>query len=255
MSIDFPVSVSLFGKEIWIHPILETLGIFIGMRYYFFLKKKNPGSLKGIKSIAVLLGAMTGAFLGSKLIGNLENPLLLWASENPFLHFWTNNTIIGGLAFGLIGVETAKKWVGHKESTGDLVVFPLILAMTIGRIGCFLTGIYEPTYGLPTDSVFGMDLGDGLKRHPVALYEIVFLILQFIILQWIKKTQSYRSGFLFQLFMLGYFSFRLLTEFLKPRYEIALGMGTLQLVCIIVILYYLYKILTPNYADIRRSAT
>lgn len=48
--------------------------------------------------------------------------------------------------------------------------------MIIGRIGCFLTGIYEETYGIPTDSVFGMHLGDQYLRHPVALYEIGFLI-------------------------------------------------------------------------------
>ncbi len=255
MNIDFPVTVSLFGKEIWIHPILETIGIFIGMRYYYFLKKRNPGNLKGTKSIAILLGAMIGAFLGSKIIGNLENPSLLFHAENPFLFFWTNNTILGGLALGLIGVELAKKMVGHKESTGDLIVFPLMIAMIIGRIGCFLTGVYEPTFGLPTISVFGMDLGDGISRHPVALYEIVFLSLLFIFLQWIKKIKIYPSGFLFQIFMLTYFSFRFLIEFIKPRYEVIYGLGTLQLVCIVVILYYLYKILIQQYAYFFRSRT
>ena len=253
MSIDFPVSISLFGHEVWIHPILETIGIFIGMRYYFLLKKRNPGNLKGTKSIAILIGAMTGAFLGSKIIGNLENPELIFQVENPVKYIWSNNTIVGGLAFGLIGVELAKKMVGHKESTGDLIVFPIITAMIIGRIGCFLTGVYEPTFGLPTDSVFGMYLGDEFKRHPVALYEIIFLISQFAVLQWIKKTKNFASGFLFQIFMLSYFSFRFLTEFIKPRHEIIFNLGTLQLVCIVVILYYLYKIQTNSYADFCRS--
>lgn len=251
MNINFPVAISLFGKEIWIHPVLETIGIFMGMRYYFFLKKRNPGNLKGIKSIAVLLGAMVGAFLGSKIIGNLENPSLLFEAENPVRFFWSNNTIVGGLAFGLIGVEIAKKLVGHRESTGDLIVFPLLTAMIIGRVGCFLTGVYEPTFGLPTDSVFGMNLGDGIKRHPVALYEIIFLTILFIGLQFIKRYKTYQSGFLFQVFMLTYFIFRLLTEFLKPCYEVIFALGTLQLVCIIMILYYLYKILKPNYDDIQ----
>jgi len=255
MPIDFPVTISLFGKEIWIHPILETIGIFIGMRYYFFLKKKKPGNLKGTKSIGVLIGAMAGAFFGSKIIGNLENLPLLFQAENPFVFFWSNNTIVGGLAFGLIGVEIAKKIVGHKESTGDLIVFPLMIAMIIGRIGCFLTGVYEPTFGLPTNSVFGMDLGDGIPRHPVALYEIIFLISLFIILKFIQKNKTYKSGFLFQIFMLTYFGFRFLTEFIKPRYEIIFGLGTLQLVCILVILYYIYLNLNQLYAVICRRRT
>lgn len=253
MSIDFPVTVSIFGNEIWVHPILETLGIFIGMRYYYFLKKKNSQNLAGMKGLAILLGALIGAFIGSKIIGNLENPTLLFRAENPVVFFWSNNTIIGGLAFGLIGVEIAKKIIGHKESTGDLIVFPFMLAMIIGRAGCFLTGVYEPTFGLPTDFVLGMHLGDEFKRHPVALYEIVFLTILFIVLQIIKQKINYPSGFLFQVFMLAYFSFRFLVEFIKPRYEILFGMGTLQLVCIIMILYYLYKIQTTLNVNIIRS--
>ena len=81
----------------------------------------------------------------------------------------------------MIGVEITKKIIGHKESTGDLITFPLILAMIIGRIGCFLTGVYEQTYGVETTSIFVMDLGDGLLRHPVALYEIVYLIILWIV--------------------------------------------------------------------------
>lgn len=252
-TLDFPVSVSILGNEIWIHPILETIGIFIGMRYYFFLRRNNPNNLKGIKSISILIGAMIGAFLGSKLIGNLENPSLLFQVENPVLFFWSNNTIIGGLAFGLIGVEIAKIIVGHRESTGDLIVFPLISAMIIGRIGCFLTGVYEPTFGLPTNFALGMNLGDGLKRHPVALYEIIYLLLLFISLQFFKKNYQFKSGLLFQLFMLNYFSFRFAVEYLKPRYFVIEDLGTLQIVCILVILYYLYKIQFEHYANFLRS--
>lgn len=246
MNIDFPVSISLFGENILIHPILETIGIFIGMRYYFYLKRKNPGNLSGMKSWAVILGAMIGAFIGSKLIGNLENPEMISQVSNKIKFIWTNNTIIGGLAFGLLGVEMAKKIVGHKESTGDLIVFPLILAMIIGRIGCFLTGVYEPTFGLPTHFFLGMDLGDGLKRHPVALYEIFFLILLFLFLQNYKAKKTFQSGTLFQIFMVSYFSFRFLVEFLKPKWDVFLGLGTLQWVCVLVIIYYIYINLKPK---------
>jgi hypothetical protein len=37
-------------------------------------------------------------------------------------------------------------------------------------------GVYEETYGLPSSLPWAMDLGDGIQRHPVALYEIIFLI-------------------------------------------------------------------------------
>lgn len=238
---DFPVTFEIFGKTILAHPVFETLGIFIAMRYYFFLKRRSPEKMSFNVSAAILIGATAGALLGSKLIGNLENPHALFENFS-FKRFWTNNTIVGGLAFGLIGVEIAKKIVGHKESTGDLIVFPLILAIIIGRIGCFFTGVYEETYGIPTDSIFGMHLGDQYLRHPVALYEIAFLIFMGFELKMISRKNKYVSGFLFQLFMLSYFSFRFLLDFIKPKIEILGNLGTIQLVCLSVIMYYIYKI-------------
>ncbi len=238
---DFPVTFHIFGKTILAHPLFEAAGMFLGMRYYFYLKRKSKEKLSFNTSAAVLIGATAGALIGSKLIGNLENPYALF--ENFSLRkVWSNNTIVGGLAFGLLGVEMAKKIVHHKESTGDLIVFPLIFAMIIGRIGCFLTGVYEETYGVATDSVFGMHLGDLYLRHPVALYEIAFLIVLWAGLRYIQNSKQYPSGFIFQLFMLSYFSFRFFLDFIKPRIEIIGNMGTIQMVCICVIIYYIYKI-------------
>lgn len=238
---DFPVTFQIFGKTVLAHPVFETLGIFIGMRYYFYLKRKSAEKLSFNTSAAILIGATAGALFGSKLIGNLENPYTLF-EKLSLKEIWSNNTIVGGLAFGLIGVELAKKIVRHKKSTGDLIVFPLMLAIIIGRIGCFLTGIHEETYGVPTSFIFGMHLGDQYLRHPVALYEIVFLILLWIYLKRIEKQGKYPSGFIFQLFMLSYFIFRFLLDFIKPRVEITGNLGTIQLVCMGVIIYYIYKI-------------
>ena len=242
MTIDFPVTVELFGHSVLIHPILETVGIFIAMRYYAFLRKRNKSSLTTIQSFSIIIGALIGALLGSKIIGTLENPQALLDAKNQFLFFWTSNTIVGGLTFGLIGVEIAKKIIGHKESTGDLIVFPLILAMIIGRIGCFLTGVYEQTFGVETASIFGMDLGDGLLRHPVALYEIVYLILLWIVLKIVQKKYIYPSGYLFQVFMFAYFLFRFCLDFIKPIHPIFLGLSSIQLTCVCVIIYYIFKL-------------
>ncbi|UHO38314.1 prolipoprotein diacylglyceryl transferase [Chryseobacterium capnotolerans] len=238
---DFPVTFYIFGTTILAHPLFEAVGMFLGMRYYFYLKRKSKEKLPFNTSAAVLIGATAGALLGSKLIGNLENPYTLFENFN-FHKFWSSNTIVGGLAFGLLGVELAKKVVSHKESTSDLIVFPLMLAIIIGRIGCFLTGIHEETYGIPTDSVFGMHLGDQYLRHPVALYEIGFLVILWVVLKYIQKHVKYPSGFLFQIFMLSYFTFRFLLDFIKPRIEIIGNLGTIQFVCICVIIYYIYTI-------------
>ncbi|MDR2238621.1 MAG: prolipoprotein diacylglyceryl transferase [Chryseobacterium sp.] len=249
---DFPVTFEIFGRTVLAHPLFEAVGMFLGMRYYFYLKRKSKEKLSFNISAAVLIGATAGALLGSKLIGNLENPYHLF--ENFDLKkFWSSNTIVGGLAFGLMGVELAKKIVRHKESTGDLTVFPLMLAMMIGRVGCFLTGVYEETYGIPTDSVFGMHLGDQYLRHPVALYEIAFLAMLWMVLKNIQNRGKYASGFIFQLFMLSYFTFRFFLDFIKPHAEVIGNLGTIQLVCICVIIYYIYTIKSTQFLSLKYS--
>ena len=64
--IDFPGNTTSFGKDILLHPVLESLGIFSGMRYYFFLKRKSPEKLPLTISLAIIAGATAGALLGSK---------------------------------------------------------------------------------------------------------------------------------------------------------------------------------------------
>lgn len=249
---DFPVTFHIFGKDILLHPITETAGIFVGMRYYTFLKRNDREKFSNVNSLLILIAATLGALIGSHTIGSLERPDDLMKTSDLWAYVWLNNTIVGGLAGGLIGVEIMKKIIGKKESTGDRMVYPLIVAMFIGRIGCFFIGVYEETYGLPTSSMLGMDLGDHINRHPVALYEMLFLLLLFISLKYFQKMYTYKSGVLFQIFMLSYFSFRFLLDFIKPTYNIILGLSTIQLVCISIIIYYIY-LLKKNRHEIIRS--
>lgn len=85
-------------------------------------------------------------------------------------------TVVGAMIGAVAGVELTKKVIGVKKSAGDAFVYPLILGTAIGRIGCFLTGLSDKTYGTPTTLPWGFDFGDGILRHPTQLYEITFLI-------------------------------------------------------------------------------
>ena len=146
---------------------------------------------------------------------------------------------MGGLFGGLIGVELAKKIIGEKQSSGDLFTLPIILGIIIGRIGCFFAGIKEFTYGKETTSFLGMDLGDGIYRHPIALYEIIFLVLLFILIkQFQKKPGRFSNGMYFKIFMIAYFSFRFAIECLKPNTFYILGLSSIQILCLICLLYY-----------------
>src|SRR5688500_7229790 len=212
---EFPVQLHLGSFTLPLHTVLETAGIFIGFRYFLHLRNKRNDVIEQQNRIWIIIGAIFGALLGSRLLGALENPMEWMASENPFLYFYQNKTVVGGFLGGLAGVELMKKFIGEKKASGDLFVFPMILALMIGRIGCFSMGIYEATYGLPTSLPIGMDLGDGIIRHPVALYEIAFLALLWALLNTTRKKLQLENGALFKLFMIAYLSFRFALDFIK----------------------------------------
>jgi len=232
-----PFEPVVFDYTISIHLVLEYLAFFIAFRYYVVLRRHSKDVISNNNRLSIILGAALGALIGSRLIGILENPLIDFSQQN-IVQLLNTKTIMGGLFGGLLGVELAKKIIGEQQSSGDLFVFPIIAGIFIGRIGCFLSGINEFTYGEVTSSVFGMDLGDGLLRHPTSLYELVFLVILFFILKWIQNNSVLKNGELFKIFMLLYFGFRFFIEFLKPNVFYVFGLSTIQLLCVICWLYY-----------------
>lgn len=189
---------------------------------------------------------MGGAVIGSRLIGGLENPDKLLSTSNIFWHFYNNKTILGGLLGGTFGVELTKLLIKEKTPSGDLFTLPIILAMIVGRVGCFSMGIYEETYGLPARLPFAMDLGDGILRHPVALYEILFLVLIWIFLVKLNHRFTLAEGAVFKIFMIAYLLFRLILDFIKPHYTFLIGLSTIQLASIAGLVYYSLYILQPK---------
>jgi len=177
--------------------------------------------------------------LGSKFAFWIEDPLAAFNNFPDWRHLLEGKSIVGGLLGGLIGVELAKKLTGVTTSTGDAFVLPLAVGMCVGRIGCFLSGLADHTYGNPTSLPWGVDFGDGIPRHPTQLYEIVFLAL----LLWLLETRGRaltESGDRFRLFMTGYLMFRLLVDAIKPvPYPYAFGLCGIQLLCIAGLAYYL----------------
>ncbi|SHL64821.1 Prolipoprotein diacylglyceryltransferase [Chitinophaga jiangningensis] len=242
----FPVFVHLGNLHIPLHALTETLGMFIGFRYFLYLRRRQGDSVPQGNRIWAIIGAIFGALFGSRILGALENPPALLSAENLIFFIYQNKTIVGGLLGGLVGVELTKKLIGEKHSTGDLFVYPLILAMIIGRIGCFSMGIFEETYGLPTTLPWGMHLGDAYLRHPAALYEIVFLMGLWAVLAATSRQVRLVSGGRFKLFMIAYLLFRFLLDFIKPGFRFSFGLGSIQIACLLGLLYYAPSIFFPK---------
>ncbi len=232
-----PFEPILFGSKVNMHLVLEYLAFFVAFRYYVILRKKSADSISANNRLSIIIGAIFGALFLSRLIAFFENPLLHY--EQGWISILNNKTIMGGLFGGLLGVELAKKIIGEKQSSGDLFTLPIIFGIIVGRIGCFLAGIKEFTYGIETNSFLGMDLGDGLQRHPIALYEIIFLVLLFIFIKQLQKQPNrFENGMYFKIFMISYFAFRFMIEFIKPNTFFIAGLSSIQLLCLICLIYY-----------------
>ncbi|MCD8739434.1 prolipoprotein diacylglyceryl transferase [Mucilaginibacter roseus] len=235
----FPVDLHIGKLSLPIHFICETLSYFIGYRYYSYLRRHVYDTISDYNRLLIFIGAAAGAFLGSHVVGVFENPEYL--KQLSLYNFMANKTIIGGLLGGLIGVELVKKVIGVKASSGDLMVYPLIIAMIIGRTGCFFAGLEDGTYGIATTLPWAINFGDGVYRHPTNLYEILFWLILWIAIGAISRRYTLADGAKFKLFMVSYLLFRLFIEFIKPAYFFNIGLSTIQLVCLGGLLYY-YKV-------------
>ena len=242
----FPLEISFGNNKLSLHAITEIAAFFIGYRYFSYLRKKQGDAIQSENRLWILIGAIFGALLGSRLVGALENPQALLHAKNIWLYIYGNKTVLGGFLGGLFGVELIKKIIGEKHSSGDLFTYPIILALIIGRIGCFSMGVYEETYGTVTNFFTGINLGDGLLRHPVSLYEILFLALLWISIIKLEKKHTLAEGARFKIFMIAYCGYRFSQEFIKPSYPVLVGLSTIQLTSIIGFVYYYKYLLQPK---------
>src|SRR5271169_5368745 len=130
----------LTGQPQLLHTFFEATALSIGAFYYRWLQPRTGvsfGALLEGERFTVLLGCIFGAAIGNKLVFWIEKPHLLPVLWNTVDMWFAGQSMVGGLLGGLIGVELAKKLYGIRGSTGDPFVFPILLGLIIGRIGCF----------------------------------------------------------------------------------------------------------------------
>ena len=242
---EFPLIFHPGPFSINAHLVFELLAFFIGFRYFLRLRRHQHDVISDENRLWIFIGAAGGAFLGSRLLGFLESPEAM-SGNYLLLRFFQSKTIVGGLLGGLFGVEMVKKWIGERRSSGDLFTYPLILGMMIGRIGCFTMGVHEPTFGNPTSLPWAMDLGDGILRHPTALYEISFLALLWVGLVFLEKKVRLAAGARFKLFMVSYLCWRLAAGFIQPGWRLGIGLTVIQVACVAGLGYYWRVFLQPG---------
>lgn len=224
----FAVIFHIFGHPIRAHEVFEAMGYTAASISFMALRKRFPGPrLSNESGLWIIVGCLAGAAAGSKLLAILESIHAYWPVYNQPDLLLGGKTIVGGLAGGWAGVEIAKHFTGVRQSTGDRFVFPILLGLAIGRIGCFLEGLPDHTYGVATSLPWGVDFGDGIRRHPTQLYEIGYcLVTAAALMVYCRRPRP--AGRMFQIFAFSYFAWRFLIEFIKPR-ETYFGLSPIQM--------------------------
>ncbi len=224
--------IPIGSHPIW-HPLFETLAYAAGFAVFRHAKARQGDIVDEPQRWTIFAAAAVGALVGSRTLGLAEQwPTVLeaWRTGRlaALLFSPGGKTIVGGLLGGWLAVEIAKKVSGIKRRTGDLFALPLCVGIGVGRVGCLLAGLADDTYGKPTALPWAVDLGDGIGRHPVQVYEILFLtLLGFLV----SRKAVLPEGARFRIFMGGYLAWRFVIDFLKPQPLIG-GMNLIQWSCL-----------------------
>jgi len=161
--------------------------------------------------LALAVGAVIGAWVAGSV-----NTLV---GSRPAL----SHSVVGALVGAIVAVEIYKAIKGVRGSTGGVFVGSFTLDVVIGRFGCLFAGLPDRTYGTPTNLPWGLDLGDGVARHPVQIYEsaamALFLAVYLLGLH-ARADWALRRGFYVMCGLYG--AQRFVWEFLKP-YPTVLG--------------------------------
>jgi prolipoprotein diacylglyceryltransferase len=217
------------------HFFLESLAYMAGFALYQ-RERRRADFLPAPDRTSLVVAAILGAAVGSKLLAWFEDPALTLQHWREPAFLLGGKTIVGALFGGTLAVEWTKARIGIVRRTGDLFALPVVAGTAIGRVGCFLAGLRDHTYGNPTSLPWGIDFGDGIPRHPTQLYEILFLAaLAYLLVR--LRALPHREGDLFRVFLLSYCAWRLGVEFLKPDPRFA-GLSAIQWCCVAGILWY-----------------
>jgi phosphatidylglycerol:prolipoprotein diacylglycerol transferase len=196
------------------HSLFDLLALLAALAAYRLVPLPPGAAAEPWRTTPLYIPAAAfGAVAGAYVAGSAN----LWLSGTAGIA----RSIEGALAGAIVAIEVVKWRAGVTGSTGLRLVAPLAAAIAVGRIGCFLAGLDDMTYGTPTSLPWGVDFGDTTPRHPVQLYESATMAAFFVGFVWLLRRRPgavmgavFRTGF--YLFVGVYALQRFAWEFLKP---------------------------------------
>lgn len=254
--IDWTVDREIF--HIWIisiryYSLLFLISFLLGlyiMKKIFKIENRPPVEVDDLL-IYMMIGVVVGARLGHVLFYGFD-----YYMSHPLeiLKVWEGGLASHGAAIGVL--IALYFFVKNKKNYNflwlvDRIVITVALAGFFIRIGNLFN---SEIIGKPTTVPWAFKFSryvDNVPRHPTQIYEaLAYLTLFFVLYKlYMKYKEKSKPGFLFGVFLVWTFGFRIFVEFFKENQEsfengMILNMG--QILSIPLVLLGIYMIISSR---------
>ncbi|MGB1051026.1 MAG: prolipoprotein diacylglyceryl transferase [Chitinophagales bacterium] len=234
-----PVAFELFGPLAFTwYGLTWSLSMLVGyyLATWMFTREHIDGADPSNVVTTIFLSCLVGARLGQVIFYDLD-----YFVEYPSEIFKVWN---GGLAShgAVIAAILSVYYLSKKNRSINFLWLVDRMAITVLAAGSFIrfgNFMNSELYGTPTGSDYGVifTMHDMIPRHPVQLYESVWLMICFLAFMGLyMKLKEWKDGFFACLFLSVVFTGRLLLEFMKANPDLALGLSRTQWLSVPMIL-------------------
>jgi hypothetical protein len=218
----------------WAHTVFDlaawATGAGVGYALYRWRLAERVRQVATITGPGYLISLAGGAGVGAWVSGSLNT---LRETAPAISH-----SVAGALVGAILAVEVYKLVRGLRGSTGVIFVGSFATGVAVGRWGCLFTGLPDRTYGVPTTLPWGVDLGDGVARQPVQVYEslaMALFVAAFVLGLRVRASWAMRRGF--YVLAAWYGAQRFVWEFLKPYPPVIGPFNLFHILCAGLVLY------------------
>lgn len=221
-------------------------GLSVGITLYRWRLKEVTAQVARVADGGYFASLVVGAVIGAYLSGSFT----FWGQGV----FALAHSVAGALAGAIVTVELYKLARGIRQSTGIVFVGPFAAGVAVGRWGCLFAGLPDQTFGVPTSLPWAVDLGDGIGRHPVEIYEsatMALFFVAFVLGLRVRADWAMRNGFYWLAIVYG--AQRFAWEFLKPYPTLIGPFNHFHLMCAGLVAYGVAMIARSNASE-RKAA-
>ena len=250
----YPILIKIGPLTIHTYGLLIATGFLLAL--FLAVRQAKKKGLPHEDIIDLAFYTLLAGIVGSRLFFILTNLSYYAAHPLDIFKIWE-----GGLVFygGVLFAAPTAYWYSRKKGlplwqTADIWAPSIAIGHAIGRIGCFCAGC---CYGKPAENIpWSVIFTDpdslaikGVPLHPSQLYESAAEFLNFLILIFLRKKQTF-NGQLFWVYILNYSIIRSVVEvfrgdeirgFILPGFSISQGISVGMFAIAVIMLFFLRK--------------